>query len=114
MTRKQKKSSRGHTGHAGHYCKICHRYRANEKFSGKGHRVHICKECMKLPVKKRNELQTVNKIINLPLSLNKGQQSWLEKMRKDRRAEIQDTAEWAYELRFPLTDESQCRCTQED
>lgn len=29
----------------GHYCKVCGRYRANEKFSGKGHRQHICKEC---------------------------------------------------------------------
>lgn len=29
----------------GHYCKICGRYRANEKFSGKGHRQHICKDC---------------------------------------------------------------------
>jgi hypothetical protein len=29
----------------GHYCKVCGRYRANEKFSGKGHRQHICKDC---------------------------------------------------------------------
>jgi len=29
----------------GHYCKVCHTYRANEKFSGKGHASHICKEC---------------------------------------------------------------------
>ncbi|MFV2049617.1 hypothetical protein ACEWK1_19955 [Metabacillus sp. YM-086] len=29
----------------GHYCFGCDRYRANEKFSGKGHRQHICKEC---------------------------------------------------------------------
>lgn len=33
----------------GHYCKICGRYRANEKFSGKGHRQHICKECKRNP-----------------------------------------------------------------
>jgi len=29
----------------GHYCFGCDRYRANEKFSGIGHRKHICKEC---------------------------------------------------------------------
>lgn len=29
----------------GHYCRICGRYRANEKFSGKGHRTHVCKDC---------------------------------------------------------------------
>lgn len=29
----------------GHYCRICHRHRANEKFSGRGHASHICKDC---------------------------------------------------------------------
>ncbi|WP_407270516.1 hypothetical protein [Radiobacillus sp. PE A8.2] len=29
----------------GHFCKVCGRTRANEKFSGKGHRLHICKDC---------------------------------------------------------------------
>ena len=29
----------------GHYCRICGRTRANEKFSGKGHKKHICKDC---------------------------------------------------------------------
>ncbi len=32
-----------------HYCKICGRHRPNEKFSGKGHRNSICKECAKKP-----------------------------------------------------------------
>ncbi len=27
----------------GHYCKVCGCYKANEKFSGKGHAAHICK-----------------------------------------------------------------------
>lgn len=30
----------------GHYCRICGDYKANEKFSGKGHAQHICKTCM--------------------------------------------------------------------
>jgi hypothetical protein len=29
----------------GHYCHVFGRYRANEKFSGKGHARHICKDC---------------------------------------------------------------------
>ena len=31
----------------GHYCRICQQYKANEKFSGRGHAVHICKACAK-------------------------------------------------------------------
>ena len=31
----------------GHYCKECGRYRANEKFNGKGHCQHICKDCQR-------------------------------------------------------------------
>ncbi|WP_280120703.1 MULTISPECIES: hypothetical protein [Muribaculaceae] len=30
----------------GHYCRICGEYKANEKFSGKGHALHVCKDCM--------------------------------------------------------------------
>lgn len=37
----KKKSNRSH----GHYCKICKEYKANEKFSGQSHAVHICKAC---------------------------------------------------------------------
>ena len=33
----------------GHYCKVCGEYKANEKFSGKGHAAHICKTCAALP-----------------------------------------------------------------
>src|SRR5690606_30279952 len=29
----------------GHYCRICGRRRANEKFGGRGHSQHICKDC---------------------------------------------------------------------
>jgi hypothetical protein len=33
---------------SGHYCWACDRRRANEKFSGKGHAQHLCKECARL------------------------------------------------------------------
>ena len=40
--------------HHGHYCKVCRTYKPNEQFSGKGHKLHICKKCMQLPVGERN------------------------------------------------------------
>ena len=84
-----------------HYCKICGRRRANEKFSGSGHAAHICKDCARLPIEKRNELQTLTRIENLPFRLNREQRSWLEKKCKDKRGTVRDTAKWAYEMRFP-------------
>lgn len=33
----------------GHYCRICGRIRPNERFSGHGHRIHICRKCANLP-----------------------------------------------------------------
>lgn len=29
----------------GHYCRVCERVRPNERFTGRGHRDHICNEC---------------------------------------------------------------------
>ena len=84
----------------GHYCKICGEYKSNEKFSGRGHANHICKRCAKLPVEKQNELRTVNRLIALPFRLTREQRSWLERMRKDEREEVRNTANWAYNIRF--------------
>ena len=39
----------------GHYCKVCGEYKANEKFSGKGHATHICKACAQLPPEEQAE-----------------------------------------------------------
>ena len=90
-----------------HYCKICGRRRANEKFSGSGHAAHICKDCARLPIEKRNELQTLTRIDNLPFRLNIEQRSWLEKKRKDKREEVRKVAEDAYAMRFPERDSEQ-------
>ena len=46
----------------GHYCRVCECYRSNEKFSGKGHKNHICKKCSKLSIEVRNEKSILNKI----------------------------------------------------
>ncbi len=48
-----------------HYCRICDRHRANEKFSGKGHATHICKDCMRLPREKRKHIEDREDISNI-------------------------------------------------
>lgn len=42
MSSKRRKHRRGH------YCWSCGRLRANEKFSGRGHARHLCKDCARL------------------------------------------------------------------
>jgi ribosome-binding protein aMBF1 (putative translation factor) len=46
----------------GHYCRICGRERANEKFSGKGHQIHVCKDCMRLPQEERQAAEEEQEI----------------------------------------------------
>ncbi|MEL6406520.1 MAG: hypothetical protein AAFR81_19280 [Chloroflexota bacterium] len=45
----------------GHFCRECRRHRANEKFSGKGHQQHICKDCNKALQQKKRERKRANK-----------------------------------------------------
>ena len=46
----------------GHYCRICGRERPNEQFSGKGHRIHVCKRCKAIPKSKRQVIENLNDI----------------------------------------------------
>jgi len=48
MSKKRKKR--------GHFCWACGRHRPNEKFSGKGHSNHLCKECSHGSKDKLNEI----------------------------------------------------------
>lgn len=43
-----------------HYCRICGRDLPNEKFSGKGHVIHVCKDCMKDRRARRKENREAN------------------------------------------------------
>jgi len=45
-----------------HYCKICGQNRRNEKFSGKGHKLHICKDCAQLPKEELKRIQSRDEI----------------------------------------------------
>jgi ribosome-binding protein aMBF1 (putative translation factor) len=41
----------------GHYCRICGRERPNEQFSGKGHKIHVCKGCKARPKSERQAIE---------------------------------------------------------
>lgn len=62
----------------GHYCKVGGEYKVNEKFSGKGHAVHICKACASLPPEKRAEQMVISRLLNLLWRLSKEQITWLK------------------------------------
>jgi ribosome-binding protein aMBF1 (putative translation factor) len=46
----------------GHFCRICGRSRPNERFSGKGHRTHVCKECARLPKEERAAIEQKDEV----------------------------------------------------
>ena len=61
----------------GHYCKVCGEYKANEKFSAKGHATHICKACAQLPPEEQAERMTLNRLNDLQGQLSGAQKSCL-------------------------------------
>lgn len=91
----------------GHYCKICGEYKANEKFSGKGHAAHICKSCAAMPVEERNLEMTLTHIMNLPWYLSKEQCAWLKKKCHDSRPLVSEVAQEAYASRFPFAERNE-------
>ena len=46
----------------GHWCRICGANKPNEKFSGKGHKNHICKQCAKMPIKEIDAIDSKEEI----------------------------------------------------
>ncbi len=46
----------------GYFCRICGRARPNERFSGKGHRIHVCKDCSRLPKEERRQRELKDEI----------------------------------------------------
>lgn len=86
----------------GHYCKVCGTYKANEKFSGKGHAAHICKSCMKLPPAERSEQMTLGKIEGMAFRhLSEGEIKWLRGKMNDQRPEVREAATEAHRIKFP-------------
>lgn len=96
-----KKKNRPH----GHYCKICGEYKANEKFSGKGHAAHICKSCSRLSAAEKAAAMDINRIMNLSMRrLSDGEKKWLETKTHDKRPEVADMAKEAYRACFPYAE----------
>jgi len=48
----------------GHWCRICGSTKPNEKFSGKDHKSHICKECNHKPKEEIQEIEQTEEIFN--------------------------------------------------
>ncbi len=59
MSQQRRKQRRGH------YCWSCGRTRANEKFSGRGHVEHLCKDCARLGKEELAYRQTVRDLEQL-------------------------------------------------
>jgi hypothetical protein len=45
-----------------HSCRLCGRRRANERFSGRGHRIHVCRDCQALPKEERRTIEARREI----------------------------------------------------
>ncbi|RMG14655.1 MAG: hypothetical protein D6731_09935 [Planctomycetota bacterium] len=43
----------------GHFCWCCGRHRPNERFGGRGHRDHVCRDCQRLPAEELSFRQVV-------------------------------------------------------
>jgi len=90
----------------GHYCKVCDEYKANEKFSGKGHAAHICKACAQLLPEEQAAQIALNQLHNLPWQLSREQKNWLQNRLKDKRPEVRELAREQYEARFGKTEDA--------
>lgn len=96
-----KHNAKKHKPH-GHYCKVCGEYKANEKFSGKGHAAHICKKCSGLSSQERSEQMALNKIEGMALRfLSESEIKWLRGKIKDPRPDVRDAASAIYSMKFP-------------
>lgn len=86
----------------GHYCRVCGEYKANEKFSGKGHAAHICKACSALPANERSKLLLLGKIEGMAVRyLSEVEIKWLRGKLKDERPDVRHAAKAVHDLRFP-------------
>jgi len=84
----------------GHWCRICGRTRPNEKFSGKGHKNHICKECNRKPKAEIDEIDQTEEIFNYlnQSNISKKNISRLEKLVCSQNKEISELANIVLEV----------------
>ncbi|MCP4698547.1 MAG: hypothetical protein GY862_17110 [Gammaproteobacteria bacterium] len=79
----------------GRYCKVCDRKRPNEKFSGSGHKNHICKECARLPAEKRNRRQQMDEIYRYWWMQRNISKKNIERIKVLQKSNIKDVSELA-------------------
>ena len=85
-----------------HYCWVCGQHKAHEKFSGKGHANHMCKQCHSLPVAERNEMVAIRRAENMAFRyLNEQEIKWLRKKMNDPRPDVREAARFAHSVKFP-------------
>jgi len=86
----------------GHYCKICGKYKANEKFSGRGHTTHICKDCSRLSAADKAEAITIHRLLSFPdRRLSEREKKWLKNRIHDKRPAVAALAKRVYNMHFP-------------
>ena len=88
---------------SGHYCWVCGRILPNERFSGKGHSQHICRDCQKMPEEKLREIKVLDRLYSLPFRLKKADKEWLSQLRSDENSRIQNAAETEWNMRYDPT-----------
>ena len=102
----------------GHYCWACDRLRPNEKFSGRGHARHLCRDCAKLGAEElayRQVLSNLERCVTwegiIPRKRRKSFERFLEHENPRIRAHAEeflriDQAERAFLQRFREADEA--------
>jgi hypothetical protein len=77
-----------------HYCRICGRERPNEQFSGKGHRIHVCKRCNAKPKSERQVIEDKDDIFGFMHQSHISQRNVarLEKMTKSENPQVASLA----------------------
>ncbi len=77
-----------------HFCWMCGRSRANEAFSGHGHRDHVCRECQGLPAEEKGRRRALNHMQGM-LEQSHISQKNVRYLRSLVSSPAADVAEWA-------------------
>lgn len=77
-----------------HSCWMCGRSRANEGFSGRGHRDHVCRECRKLPAAEKDRRRALIHMEGM-LEQSRISEKNVRHLRTLASSRAADVAEWA-------------------
>ncbi len=78
----------------GHWCRICKENKPNEKFSGKGHKNHICKQCARKPKEEIADIDPQNEIYNFLAQSNISKRN-ISRLRKLKESQNKNTSYFA-------------------